>query len=182
MSILVDHEIRHYCRTEIDKMISPFNEEQLQPSSYDVKLGNVFLYVSRSGLSVVDLSDPSTFSDLYERFDIPDGVPFLLPPKGCMLGCTKEIVNIPSDIVSRIQGKSSIGRTFQIIETAGYIDPGFNGSVTMEIHNLLNRSVRYWPGMTIAQLSFEFTSAKPENTYNGRYQGDLETVGSRYTG
>jgi dCTP deaminase len=185
MSILVDHEIRSYC-IEYDfhpePMISPYLEDQLQPSSYDVKLGSVFQVVHRDHLKPVDLSDPSTFADLYHRQEIPEGQFFSLSPKGFVLGCTYEVVSIPPEIVSRVQGKSSLGRIGLIVETAGYIDPGFVGSLTLEIYNLLPVPIRLWPGMTIAQLSFEYTSSKPEKTYNGKYQGDIEATGSRYAG
>lgn len=180
MSVLVDHEIRHYC--EVFDMISPYDDGLLQPASYDVRLGSIFQKVDRTRLLPVRLSKPETFSDLYERHDVGKEGAFFLPPGGFALACTEEIVKIPPDIVSRIQGKSSLGRLGLVIETAGYIDPGFRGSVTMEIYNLLPVGMYLNVGSTIAQLSFEYTSARPEKTYQGRYQGDVEATGSRYTG
>jgi dCTP deaminase len=162
-------------------MITPFSEDQLQPASYDVRLMNIFMGVSKHHLKTVNPLDPSTYETLYNRVELPENEPYILPPGGCVLGCTQEIVTIPGDIVCRIEGRSSIGRLFLIVHaTAGFVDPGFHGRLTLEIYNLLPVPFQLWPGMSIAQLSFMYTCDTPDRTYDGRYQGDYEPTKSRY--
>jgi dCTP deaminase len=167
------------------QMIEPFDESQLQPASYDVLLGSIFLVVDRARLRPVDLGDTSTFQNLYERVELHPGGCFQLSSKGFVLACTKEIVTIPSDVVGRIEGRSSLARLGLVIEAAGYLDPGYQGSVTMELYNQLPVPIILRPGLSIAQLSFETATSKPDKIYGdeclgSHYQNSLEVVGSRY--
>lgn len=192
MSVIVDRVIRSLCNDDRvlfyddgAPLIEPFDEAQLQPASYDVLLGNVFLSVDKARLRPVDLGDQSTFADLYERVELRSGGCFSLSSKGFVLACTSERVSIPRDIVGRIEGKSSLARLGLVIEAAGYLDPGYQGSVTMELYNQLPVPIILRPGLPIAQLSFETTSSVPERIYGderlgSHYQNSDETVGSRY--
>jgi len=192
MSVLVDSLIRSMCNEDrslfgIDgaPMIDPFNEAQLQPASYDVLLGDVFLSVDRARLRPVDLGSSSTFDDLYERVELRPGGCFSLSSKGFVLACTRERVNIPCDVVGRIEGKSSLARLGLVIEAAGYLDPNYQGSVTMELYNQLPVPIILRPDLPIAQLSFETASSVPDKLYGderlgSHYQHSAEAVGSRY--
>lgn len=166
-------------------MIQPFDEDQLQPASYDVLLGNTFQEVNRTRLKPVDLRDPSTFEDLYKRVELTDGECYWLSSKGFVLACTRERVCIPPNVVGRIEGRSSLARLGLVMESAGYLDPGFHGRITLEIYNQLPVPVILWPGLSIAQISFETTSGRPDRLYgdpslNSHYQDDEEATVSRY--
>lgn len=193
MSVLVDRAIRALCgdatvilgEEEGTPMISPFDEKQLQPASYDVLLGDVFLSIDESRLTPVDLGDPSTFEDLYVRHDCTEQGYYKLPAKGFVLAHTEEFVCIPPDVVGILHGKSSVARVGQVIESAGFVDPAFRGRLTMEIFNQLHVPIILRVGLPIAQLSFESTSGRPDHLYGdvelgSHYQGDEEVAGSRY--
>lgn len=185
MGVLPDHTIRRLCvgtrESPIETMIDPYNEEQLQPASYDVLLGTSFRIFKTHSTPLVDIGDPSTYADLTEIVEIEDGQGIVLHPGEFILGHTHEIVDIPHDLVSRIEGKSSLGRLGIIVHaTAGYIDPGFHGAVTLEMTNLTRVATMLRPGMAIAQLSFLRMESEPDHPYAGRYQGDMAVAPSRY--
>lgn len=175
MSILPDHEIRELAQTG---MISPFREEQLQCSSYDVQLGNVFRVAEPHLTFHIDLSEPSSFQNLTKRVEIEDHL--VIHPGEVVLGQTEEYVRIPNGLVARIEGKSSVARLFLIIHMAGYVDPGFEGVVTLEMANFSPVPIVVRPGNSIAQLAFSRMTAPAERPYAGRYQGDTEATESRY--
>jgi len=179
MSVLADWQIRDRC-IEHD-LVSPFLPELVQPASIDVRLGTSFQVVS-DRLRPIDIASPDTFEDLYEHVTVGLGDPISISPKGFVLGCTLERVKIPSNLVGRIEGKSSLARLGLIMESAGYLDPGFEGNVTLEIYNQMPVSIILRPGLSIAQLSFDTMSANPIETYAGKYQHDEGAVGSRYAG
>lgn len=177
--ILSDADIKHRCI--YDDLILPFDEDQVQPASYDCRLSGTFRVFDNPRVKVVDLGDPSTYRDLTREHRVPQDEEFVLHPGEFVLGSTDEVVNNPVDLTARIEGKSSLGRLGLVIHsTAGYIDPGFNGSVTLEMTNLLRVPIVLRPGMLIAQLSFHLMNSVPEKPYEGRYQGDKTTAPSRY--
>lgn len=186
MSTLVDKEIRRLCKGPDDvSMIRPFSPDQLQPASYDVCLGVSFKIVDKARLRPVDLGDPSTFQDLYTDVQLGEGETISISPKGFVLACTRERVAIPPCVVGRIEGKSSLARLGLVMESAGYLDCGFRGRITLEIYNQLPVPVVLRPGLPIAQLSFETTTGRPDRLYgdsslNSHYQNDDEATGSRY--
>lgn len=188
MSYLVDTDIRY----QGPDIIEPFNPAQVQPASYDVRLSRVFM-VPRYPLGVdkllvrVDMHDPSTYDNLYDRRELDEDESFKLNAGEFVLGGTVEVVKIPTNLVCRIEGKSSCGRLGLIVHaTAGYVDPGFNGNITLEMANLLRVPIILHPGDLIAQLSFAYTTQAAARPYGhpdlkSRYQGDRETTASRYT-
>lgn len=186
MSVLCDKDIRRLCEGRDDvSMIRPFTVDQLQPASYDVCLGISFKKVDRTRLKPVDLANPSTFKDLYIPVDLKEGESMTISPKGFVLACTRERVAIPPTIVGRIEGKSSLARLGLVMESAGYLDCGFRGRITLEIYNQLPVPVIIHPGLSIAQLSFETTTGRPDRLYGdpslgSHYQDDDEATGSRY--
>lgn len=204
MTVIPDHEIEERCRIwdirryvdGIEPLIEPFDGAQLQPASYDVLLADkVLIPTERSGSMIinnptadaasraVDLREPLP-EQLYREQDITDG--FLLFPGQFVLSSTLERVSIPVDMVGRIEGKSSIGRLGMTAHiTAGYLDPGFRGNVTLEIANFFTRPIRLWPGVRIAQLGFEMMSSACERPYGSEglgshYQDAKGVEGTRY--
>lgn len=148
--MLNDSDIRKLC---VDRhMITPFDETNLQPCSYDVTLSkSIVRYFGRGEINAMD----HTLRDLeYIRMAMPDEG-YVLDPNEFILGSTNEGVTIPKNIAARFEGKSSLGRLGLATHvTAGFIDPGFTGDITLEIKNLNNHPIRIFAGMKIGQLCF----------------------------
>lgn len=182
--ILPDHQIEYIAR---DGCIDPYDPEMLQPSSYDLKLGNSFLTPFRAkdmkalGINWIDPFAQRTIDAAFLRFTVQDGEPLPLAPGQFLLGSTKERVKVPTNLVCRLEGKSSLGRLGLAVHiTAGYIDPGFEGNITLEMVNFLPIPIMLTPGMPIAQIGFIEMSDTPSKPYQGRYQGDRGAVQSKY--
>lgn len=176
MSVLPDHEIIMFC--EDHGMITPFSVNQVEPASYDVRLGNDFRVFQRDNTACIDLAKPV---DITKLVTIADGEIFTLHPGEFVLGVTAERVHIPDNMVCRIEGKSSIGRLGLMVHvTAGYIDPGFRGPITLEMACMHPLAIKLRPGMLIAQLSFHYTSSPAKQPYRGRYQDATTVESSRY--
>lgn len=200
MSILPDHEIRKLCQSMREEpygdlllgnpprqktravkqtpLIQPYDEAQLQPSSYDVRLGNEFLAFERDATLAIDMRDPANIT---KKVVVSDGGYFLLHPGEFVLGVTKEVLHVPDNLVARIEGKSSVGRLGLMVHvTAGFIDPGFIGPITLEMACLHPLPIMLRPGKLIAQFSFERMESAAEKPYQGRYQGAKGVEASRY--
>lgn len=152
--MLNDSDILKICSDK--HVITPFYESQLQPCSYDVTLSEriIGLRVVGSGNSEINVMDHTLYDLEYISFVIPDDG-YVLHPNEFILGSTKECVSIPNNIAARFEGKSSLGRLGLMTHvTAGFIDPGFSGDITLEIKNLNNHPIRIFPGMKIGQLCF----------------------------
>jgi dCTP deaminase len=164
--------------------IDPWDEHMVQPASVDLRLGNSFRVFHNYKISAIDLREPPT--GLTERFDVGEQEPFVIHPGEFCLGRTLEHVELPDDIVARIEGKSSIGRLGLIVHaTAGFCDPGWRGTLTLELNNLTRVPIRLYPGLPIAQLSFMTLDAPARRPYGHRelgshYQGQVEATESRY--
>lgn len=180
--LLSDHDIRN--ELECGNVgLSPCDLSLLQPSSIDVCLGNEFLMYS----DTADLIDPRhDQSSHMERFEVSTGSTFLLPAHGFALGSTAERIRLPLNIASRFEGKSSIGRLGLLPHTAaGFIDPGFDGYITLELHNVTGLPMLLLPGMRIGQLCFFYLSSPADVPYGSpsvgsRYQGQRGPTTSRY--
>lgn len=181
MSVLPDYYIKELCETPDrgnEPLVQPFDENQLQPASYDVRLGDEFIVFEPHDETHVDLEDPQVTTKRVKAHG-PNG--FVLHPGEFVLGHTDEIICLPDNIVARIEGKSSVGRLGLIVHaTAGYIDPGFKGRITLEMTNLLRTPICLRPGRLIGQFSFQYLAAAALKPYNGRYQGDTSVTESRY--
>lgn len=156
-------------------MIEPFRPENVQPASIDVALFNSFRVFEPHDEGYIDLNEPADITKpvLRDRF--------VLHPGEFVLGATEEVVRMPDDLVARIEGKSSIGRLALAVHvTAGFIDPGFHGRVTLEMVNLNKLPIILRSGKLVAQLSFHTLVAPAERPYQGRYQGDMDVASSRY--
>jgi len=166
--------------------IEPWDPGLVQPASVDLRLGTSFRVFHNHRAAAIDLNDPPR--DLTEHVEIDDERPFVIHPGEFVLGRTLEQVEIPNDIVARIEGKSSLGRLGLIVHaTAGFVDPGFTGTLTLEITNLTRVPIKLYAGKPIAQLSFMTLDAPAQRPYGHRelgshYQGQVEATESRYGG
>ncbi len=155
--------------------LDPFDPAMIQPSSIDVRLDRFFRVFENHRYPHID---PAEAQDELTREVEPDGEePFILHPGEFVLGSTYEVVGLPDDIAARLEGKSSLGRLGLLTHsTAGFIDPGFTGHVTLELANVANLPIKLWPGMKIGQLCFFRLSSPAEHPYGS------EKYGSRYQG
>ena len=179
-SVLSDGTIRRLV-DEGRIVIDPWDPELVQPASVDLRLGSSFRVFHNHRTSAIDLREPPT--NLTEEISAEM---FVIHPGEFVLGVTEEYVELPDDIVARIEGKSSLGRLGLIVHaTAGFVDPGFKGTLTLEITNLTRVPIKLYPGLLIAQLSFMTLDAPAERPYGSEelgshYQGQLAATESRY--
>lgn len=163
--------------------IDPFEPELIQPASIDVRLDKRFRVFNGHRHTHIDPSKEQPYLTRLVAFT--DGAPFILHPGEFVLGSTMETVRLPGDIAARAEGKSSMGRLgLMVHSTAGWVDPGFSGSVTLELSNVANLPIKLWPGMKIGQLClFQLSSpadaAYGTNTAGSRYQGQAGPTPSR---
>jgi dCTP deaminase len=164
--------------------IEPFDEELIQPSSVDVRVDRFFRVFRNSRYPFIDVKEE--MEDLTELVETEDSEPFILHPGEFVLGSTLERITLPDDLVARLEGKSSLGRLGLLIHsTAGFIDPGWDGHVTLELSNVANLPITIYVGMKIGQLSFVQLSEPAENPYGAatlgsKYQGQAGPTPSRY--
>ena len=167
-------------------VIDPWDPAMVQPASVDLRLGGSFRVFHNHRAAAIDLRDPPT--NLTEEVVIEGEQPFVIHPGEFALGRTQEYVEIPDDLVSRIEGKSSLGRLGLIVHaTAGFVDPGWKGTLTLEITNLTRVPIKLWAAKPIAQLSFMTLDAPALRPYGhpelgSHYHGQLEATESRYEG
>jgi dCTP deaminase len=155
--------------------IDPFQPEMVQPSSIDIRLDRYFRVFENHRYPHIDpaIEQP----DLTRLVEPEKDEPFILHPGEFVLASTYEVISLPDDIASRLEGKSSLGRLGLLTHsTAGFIDPGFNGHVTLELSNAATLPIKLWPGMKIGQLCMFRLSSPAEHPYGS------EKYGSRYQG
>jgi dCTP deaminase len=181
--VLSDRTIRRYIaegRIEID----PFDEELVQPSSVDVRVDRYFRVFHNARYPYIDVKQPQ--EDLTELVEVDGETPFILHPGEFVLGSTLERIRLPDDLVARLEGKSSLGRLGLLIHsTAGFIDPGWDGHVTLELSNVANLPITIYHAMKIGQVSFVQLSEPAETPYGSegigsKYQGQRGPTPSRY--
>jgi len=176
--ILSDRDIKKYIEEGKIKIHPlPDFEIQLGPASLDVRLDNIFRVFNHTQIPYIDPKNKSTFENLTEVVKVEENKPFVLQPGQFILASTLEEVELPDDIGARIEGRSSWGRLGIIVHsTAGYIDPGFKGKITLEMSNIGMLPVLLYPGMRICQLSFEKLSSPAQKPYpqkkDAKYFGD----------
>jgi dCTP deaminase len=164
--------------------IEPYDETLLQPSSVDVRVDRFFRVFHNARYPFIDVKQPQ--EELTELVEIDDERPFILHPGEFVLGSTLERVRLPDDLVARLEGKSSLGRLGLLIHsTAGFIDPGWDGHVTLELSNVANLPITFYFGMKIGQISFMQLSEPAETPYGSselgsKYQGQKGPTPSRY--
>lgn len=171
-------------------VIDPLDDSLIQPSSVDVRISNLFRVFRNHSAGVIDVKQDMT--GLTELIEMPcdeDGIgdePFMLHPGEFVLGSTLERIAVPNDLVGRVEGKSSLGRLGLLIHsTAGFIDAGFDGHITLELANVASLPITLYPGMKIGQISFmEMTSPADlpygQGAKGSKYQGQAGPTPSRY--
>jgi len=180
--LLSDRDIR--AEIEAKRVgVEPFAESMIQPSSVDVRLDKFFRVFENHKYEVIDpaLEQP----ELTREIVAEDGEAFILHPGEFVLASTYEVITLPDDIAGRLEGKSSLGRLGLLTHsTAGFIDPGFSGHITLELSNVANLPVKLYPGMKIGQLCLIKLSSAAEHPYGSaqylnRYQGQRGPTPSR---
>ena len=180
--LLSDRDIR----AELDSgriVLEPYQPAMIQPSSIDVRLDRFFRLFDNHKYAVIDPAEDQP--DLTRLVDVEPDEPFILHPGEFVLGSTFESVTLPDDVAARLEGKSSLGRLGLLTHsTAGFIDPGFTGHVTLELSNVATLPIKLWPGMKIGQMCFFRLSSPSEHPYGSsvagsRYQGQRGPTASR---
>jgi dCTP deaminase len=165
-------------------VIDPFDEACVQPSSVDLHVDRRFRVFANSRYPFIDVR--REMPDLTELVEVPEDEAFILHPGEFVLGSTAERVALPNDTVARLEGKSSLGRLGLLIHsTAGYVDPGWDGYLTLELSNVANLPITIYPGMKIGQISFFRLSTPAGVPYGsegsrGKYQGQRGPTPSRF--
>jgi dCTP deaminase len=165
-------------------VIDPLDERNIQPSSVDLRLDRLFRVFRNHTAPIIDVKQD--LEDLTELVQIDAEGVFVLHPGEFVLGATLERVAMPDDLVSRIEGKSSLARLGLLIHsTAGFIDPGFDGHITLELANVASLPITLYPGMKIGQVSFMQMTTPADRPYGSgaegsKYQGQRGPTPSRY--
>ena len=182
MTVLSDRTIREELASG-NIVIDPLMEGCVQPASVDLHLGRSFLVFRNNHVPYIDVRAMN--ETLTEQVNVGDDVPFMLHPGEFVLGSTLEHVEVPADLVARLEGKSSLGRVGLLIHsTAGYVDPGWKGRLTLELSNVSNLPITLYYRMKIGQISFLRLSTPAERLYGSaelgsKYQGQQEPTPSR---
>lgn len=163
--------------------LEPYDAAMVQPASVDIRLDRFFRTFENHKYQFIDPAQEQ--EDLTRAVEVAPNEPFILHPGEFVLGSTYEVVTLPDDIAARVEGKSSLGRLGLLTHaTAGFVDPGFSGHVTLELSNVANLPVTLWPGMKIGQLCFIKMSSASEHpygsgVYGSRYQNQRGPTASR---
>jgi dCTP deaminase len=163
--------------------LEPYQPEMIQPSSIDVRLDRFFRLFDNHKYPFIDPAEDQP--ELTHLVEVDSNQPFILHPGEFVLGSTFELVSLPDDVAARLEGKSSLGRLGLLTHsTAGFIDPGFSGHVTLELSNVATLPIKLWPGMKIGQMCFFRLSSPAERPYGSseyasRYQGQRGPTASR---
>ncbi|MCH7616602.1 MAG: dCTP deaminase [Chloroflexi bacterium] len=182
VSVLSDRTIRD----ELKKgriVIDPFDDSAVQPASVDLRLSGSFRVFRGTSKPFIDVRQP--VDDLTELIQISAEEPFVIQPGTFFLGSTLETITLPDDIVGRVDGKSSLGRLGLLVHaTAGYVDPGWTGTLTLELSNQSQMPIALYLGMRIAQISFQRLSTAVDRPYGSpelgsKYQGQTGPTPSR---
>lgn len=185
MAILSDKTIKEYLE-EGKIVIDPLkDEQQIQPSSVDMRLGDEFKVFKVIRKPYIDPKDEEDIAEYMESSTVPEGGAFIIHPNEFALATTQEYVKVPDDLVARVEGRSSMGRLGVTMHvTAGYVDPGFEGRITLEISNIGAMPVALYPGQRVCQLVFETMTTPAELPYghpkrNSKYMNQLKPESSR---
>jgi dCTP deaminase len=164
--------------------IDPWEPDHVQPASVDLRLGDSFRVFDNHRITAIDLRDVP--ANLTKEVTVGEDESFVIHPGEFCLGRTLEWVELPDDVVARVEGKSSVGRLGLIVHaTAGFVDPGWKGTLTLELNNLTRVPIKLYPGILIAQLSFMALDRPAEKPYGSpelgsHYQGQVAATESRY--
>ena len=181
--ILSDRDIRKQIQ-QGRIVIDPYDDVAVQPASIDLRLGAQLRVFQSHRVQVIDVRQE--LPQLTELVVIDELNPFILHPGEFALGMTTEEIHLPDDIVGRLDGKSSLGRLGLVVHsTAGFVDPGWQGRLTLELSNLANLPIALYSGMKVSQLSFVKLTSPAERPYGSKglgskYQGQMEPTASQF--
>jgi dCTP deaminase len=168
--ILSDYKIEELLKSG-ELVIEPIEESQVEPASVDLKLGRTFL-VPRVTSGIFSMSEPPDYEEV--ESDI-----FVVPAHGFVLATTMEVIGLPNNLTAFVEGRSSIGRMGLFIQNAGWVDPGFEGHITLELYNANSAPMKVEAGRRICQLVIAEADQEVKNPYRGKYQGQRQATGSR---
>lgn len=152
--------------------ISPLSDDQIQPASVDVRIGSHFLKIKEHQVGFISLDTKTE----YESFESDE---IIIPPQSFLLATTLEYVKLPNHLTAFVEGRSSIGRMGLFIQNAGWVDPGFEGQITLELYNANRLPIKLIRGWRICQLVFALMDQAAARPYQGKYQGQRDATGSR---
>lgn len=153
-------------------VVEPLEEYQIQPASIDLRLGSHFLKIDENSVEAITLDDPLQYIEI-KRQEI------VIPPHSFLLAVTREFIRLPDNITAFVEGRSSIGRIGLFIQNAGWVDPGFEGTITLELYNANRLPIRLASGRRICQIVFARMDGSASRPYAGKYQHQRDAVGSR---
>lgn len=153
-------------------VVEPLEDYAIQPASIDLRLGEHYLKVDENELDTIHLDRPIRYVELTMA-------EIVIPPLSFMLASTMEYIKLPSDITAFVEGRSSIGRIGLFVQNAGWVDPGFEGELTLELFNANRQPIRLRSGRRICQLVFARMDQPASTPYQGKYQGQRKPMGSR---
>ena len=152
--------------------VDPITDESIQPASIDCRLGDHYLLVEDTNMDIITLDSEINYREI-------EGDSITIPPHSFLLATTKEWVKLPNDLTAFVEGRSSIGRIGLFIQNAGWVDPGFEGRITLELYNANSLPIKLQAGRRVCQLVFCKMDQAAEKPYKGKYQGQEKSVGSR---
>ncbi len=155
-----------------DLVFEPIDASALQPASIDFRLGDHFLIVENDEMEIITLDTKIKYKEVRSET-------IIIQPNSFLLGTTQEYLKLPNDITAFVEGRSSVGRMGLSIQNAGWVDPGFEGRITLQLFNASSVPIKLQAGRRVGQLVFCQMDKKAENPYNGKYQGQKLTGGSR---
>ena len=155
-----------------DLVVDPVDDDQIQPASIDLRLADHFLKVDENRLEVIRLDSELHYEALNQS-------QIVIPPHSFLLATTKERIRLPDNLTAFVEGRSSIGRIGLFIQNAGWVDPGFEGNLTLELYNANRLPIRLQEGRRICQLVFARMDRAAQTPYHGKYHGQTGATGSR---
>ena len=169
--ILSDKTIKKLIK-EGTLVIDPIDDHAIQPASVDCRLGTNYLLVEDTKMTSITLDSEISYREI-------EGDTITIPPHSFLLATTREYVKLPDNLTAFVEGRSSIGRIGLFIQNAGWVDPGFEGRITLELYNANSLPIILKAGRRICQLVFCKMDGKAEKPYSGKYQGQNKSVGSK---
>jgi len=169
--ILSDKTIDKLLKTG-ELAVEPITQEQIQPASIDIRLGRNFLKVDENNIECMNMSSPIKYIE-FEADEV------IIPPHSFLLATTMEYIKLPDNLTAFVEGRSSIGRMGLFIQNAGWVDPGFEGEITLELFNANRLPIKLQAGRRICQLVIAKMDQTAENPYMGKYQKQRKAIGSR---
>ncbi|OGZ63854.1 MAG: dCTP deaminase [Candidatus Staskawiczbacteria bacterium RIFCSPLOWO2_01_FULL_40_39] len=153
-------------------IVKPIKKESIQPASIDCHLGKHYLTIEDRKMSVITLDSPIQYREISSNS-------ITIPAHSFLLATTEEYIKLPADVTAFVEGRSSIGRIGLFIQNAGWVDPGFEGRITLELYNANSLPIKLQSGRRICQLVFCKMDQSAKNPYAGKYQGQVKSIGSR---